>query len=900
MSTKYTTLFEYKLPSFIKDDPAYSRFIDFFKAYYEWFDETYDIYGFGDKLDIDYGFKEFYAYFAADFLPYFPDVDTIAADKIKLLKIVKELYKSKGIPDSFKFLFRALYNKNVEIYETNQYVLKPSDGKWIVPKSIKIKSLHPDFLNIDNFKVFGETSKSIGVIEKSKINGKFIQIYLSNIERVFTSGENIRILDYDNKDVYFLNGEYLKYDDKNKIPTGAVLLSSKIIGSLSSIDINKNRRGKYYKVNDPVVITGGFSLDNISPIGASGYISEVTTGQILNVVVTNGGYGYTLFPNTVIDIVKSDGTVDSVANCIVSLVDTSSPADVGFICDSCIEDNLFTVLGNTTFNFSTPANANTPLNNFLSFTGFSTYPVTAVSVRNGGGGYEEQPVLNFNSTFTANTISKYPQRLEDLGILAPIEIVQSGIGYAANDTISIIGGDGNFAYARINSVNSAGSITSVEYYQDSNNPYSLGGMGYNNSNLPLVQITSQHGANAELTIPSILATGLEYTIETDKIGAITKISLLENGEDYIYTPNVSLRIQDIVITGTNIESIDPDKTIVYQGNLISPTFTSNINSVTSLYFDSETNYQIFSIRIYDYKGNINTNLPLTVYNTETKEDVSILDIKTNYTTSKYKNGIKVFGDGSAIATAKFLNGLIEDEGRYLNSDGQLSAHSVLQNDIYNSSTYILATEKDYDSYKTTINNLLHPIGTHLITRNLLKSNTSFNVYANTVLNSGNNLISVNSSILIQNSNSVFSNSIYIGTSANINSILSVNNNIYITGDTNLNLYSTIKTINSNNIIELSDYVQYKYPNVYNGYTSSNTVIITNENYNDAKYALSAFVFIGDSIILANNNINTIINITGNVLYFANSLNQSGNTSITANVTLIKSLTSNNITIYRSV
>ena len=89
MSTKYTSLFEYKLPAFIRDDPAYSRFIEFFTAYYQWFHDTYDIYGFGGKLDIDSGFNEFYAYYAADFLPYFPDIDTIAADKVKLIKIIK-------------------------------------------------------------------------------------------------------------------------------------------------------------------------------------------------------------------------------------------------------------------------------------------------------------------------------------------------------------------------------------------------------------------------------------------------------------------------------------------------------------------------------------------------------------------------------------------------------------------------------------------------------------------------------------------------------------------------------------------------------------------------------------------------------------------------------------------
>ena len=834
-------------------------------------------------------------------MPYFPDIDTIAADKVKLIKIVKELYKSKGIPDSFKFLFKALYNTNVDIYETSKFVLKASDGKWVVPKSIKIKSLDTNFLNIDNFKIFGETSKSIAVIEKSKVNGKFTQIYVSNIQRLFASGETIRILDYNDKDVYFLNGKYVQYTKTP--PTGSVLLTSKIIGSLSNIDILPKRRGKYYKVGDPVVITGGFNGEISNPIGAVAQVSEVTTGQILNTVITNGGYGYTKFPTTTIDVIDAAGNVDANANCIVSFVDSTSEANVAYISNDLIEDNLFTVIGATTYNFSVPANANTQLKDCLNLIGFSTYPITAVTVRNGGGGYDAEPSLDFKSLFYsyANTVTAYPQNLVELGILAPIQIENQGLGYDANDKITIVGGDGNFAFARIKSITANGSITSVEYYQDTNNPYALGGMGYNNSNLPQVVVASTYGANVKLTIPSILATGAEYTLETDKIGAITRITLNENGEDYNYTPNVSLRIQDIVVTGTNIDAIDPLVCSVFQGALVTPTFFGNIESIKTLYFDPLTNYQIFSFRIYDYKGSINSSLNVAVYDNNTKDIISTLTLQNEYTNTVYKNGIKIYGDGSAVAKATFLNGLIEDEGRYLNSDGQLSAHIMLQDDTYNSSTYILSTEKDYESYKTTIQNLLHPIGTHLITRNLIKSNSNFVIATNTAIQTGLPLINVKTAILIQNSNSVFSNAISVNSSVNIYTIFSANDRIYITGDTNLNVYSTIARVYSNTVVLLQDYVQYKYPNVYNGYTVSNTIVLTNNNYTDTKYSMNTFVSIGDSITLQNNSTsNVIINIIGNTLYFSQNLEQIGTNTNTANVTLIKSLTSNNVTTYISV
>jgi hypothetical protein len=899
MSTKYSTIFASKLPAFIADDPAYSRFVQFFEAYYEWFDDTYDIYGLDGKLDIDSGFEQFYPYFAQDFLPYFPDIDTIAADKVKLIKIVKELYKTKGIPDSFKFLFRALFNAHADVYSTSQFILRPSYGRWLVPKSIKIKSTDSDFLKINNFKVFGETSKSIAVIEQSKVNGKFIQIYLSDIRRLFISGEVITILDYDNNPVYFLNGEYIPYS-KN-LPVTAKKLTSKIIGSLSNVDIVSTRRGAYYKVGDPVVFTSGLNTQLVNPIGAKAIVSETTTGQIQDVVVTNGGYGYRVSPNSSISVPND---TSGKADCRVSVIDGSKGSNVAYISNDCIENQLYVNIGNSNYNFSSTANANTILSNFLNFVEFPTYPITAITVVNGGGGFDAEPILTVESTFAANTnIQTYSQNLKDLGILASIEIINPGHGYTVHDSITISGGDGNFAFAKINSVNtSTGAITSVGYYYNANTPYGLGGMGYTNTNLPTVNVNTSTGANAVLTIPAILGTGVEYTVDTDKIGAITKITLTENGEDYITAPNVSLRVQDIVISGIDIPSeIDTTNSILYQGNYALPTFISNVNSVESVYYNPLTSEKLFSIRVYDYIGTISANNSvLYVYNIDKNQTIELV-LQENYTDTKFTKGIKIYGDGSAKATAKFLNGLIEDSGRYLNNDGQLSSYSVVQSDIYNLSTYVIATEKSYDSYKNILDNLMHPIGSRLVTKNLLKSNASYTFSQNSSVNMGTTLANV-SSLLIQNVNSYYTNTVQIITDLDIDTIFTVNTHIYISGPTNLNVYSTIANINiDSNLLTLTDFVQYKFPNVYSGFTQGNTIILTNgNNYNIDKYSVNTFIRVGDAISTPNNSPQEIINIANNIIYFTNQLNLSGNTSNSAYITVIKELLSNTITTYTTV
>ena len=135
-----------------------------------------------------------------------------------------------------------------------------SDGKWFIPKSVKIKSLDPLFFQTVNLRLFGVSSKTFSTIESVKLSGKYIQLYLSNVERLYYSGEQIKILDSQNKEIYFLHGKIVEYETTP--PTGSEPLVSKIIGSLSSISIDPKFRGQKYKVGDPVSILGGLNPED--------------------------------------------------------------------------------------------------------------------------------------------------------------------------------------------------------------------------------------------------------------------------------------------------------------------------------------------------------------------------------------------------------------------------------------------------------------------------------------------------------------------------------------------------------------------------------------------------------------------------------------------------------------
>ena len=77
-----------------------------------------------------------------------------------------------------------------------------------------------------------------------KKDRRVLTIFISEIQRLFHSGEIIRVVDNNNLDVYFYGGKVYLQDSGVTIPAGATTLSGKIVGVISSIKINPNKRGQ--------------------------------------------------------------------------------------------------------------------------------------------------------------------------------------------------------------------------------------------------------------------------------------------------------------------------------------------------------------------------------------------------------------------------------------------------------------------------------------------------------------------------------------------------------------------------------------------------------------------------------------------------------------------------------
>jgi len=814
---KTSLLIPSQLPEFVRDNPDYATFVTFLQAYYEWMEQTNGV-TYGSKnlpnyYDIDTTLDSFLQYYENDFLSFFPEGSLV--DERKLIKVAKELYQSKGTPASYQFLFRVLYNSDVNLFNASDYILRASDGKWIVTKSLKLASIDPNWLQTINYRLFGTTSKGYATIEDVIIGNTSTQIVLSGIDRNFTSGEFVTVVDIHNSPVLF-NGN---------------TLTSQIIGLLNSVVVDPAHPGSGYNVGDPVVFYGGLNPAVTNPTPASGYISQVSGASITSVNPVYIGQGYRPGSYTSMQIGSGSGT-GSGAYDIATTFDPN-PYYITLVNNDIIGAKANTQIGDgshlVTYNFAnlTSANYNTQLQVALGFPVLNTFGILGTTVTSGGTGYD--------ATTTANATGYYQtaggtlEPLPSLGILAPVQIAAGGINYQVNDKIVFTGGTGYGAHANVTSVLANGAIAQITYVRDPSGAtaYPLGGMGYRTEQLPTISVNTATGSGASLYIPGLVGGDATFTISSTSYGQVQQITLTNAGQDYISAPGISLRVEDLLVKNVNVFNQPKQGDIIYQGSVTSETFTANVNSISINTANSSNSYfSTYNLRTYDYNGLFNPNA--SIYVLRNGVDIGANLQLSNTTTGIYTNGRKIYGNGSAKAIANFLNGIITGAGFYQNADGQPSAYSVLENSTYNNYTYILQVQEALAKYKNTALSFLHPSGMNYNAVNLLKSKGSFTsnmIGEELTIKPLSYLLGTTS--YVANSSPNASNTVVIFTNtsgANVANVVQANSFLTIYTTYGKPYYSKVTGVTSN-IITLQDDWIISVPNVAVASASANSNVI---------------------------------------------------------------------------
>lgn len=134
-----SSLVQSQFPQFVQDD--YPALIAFIEAYYKYLEVEKNPQDILSNLiayaDIDRTLDEFVTKFEKTYLNGLPQ--TVKGDKRTFMKHVSDLYNTKGTEESFRLLFRLLFNEEIEIAYPKQQMLRLSDGKWSQRISVKVQ-----------------------------------------------------------------------------------------------------------------------------------------------------------------------------------------------------------------------------------------------------------------------------------------------------------------------------------------------------------------------------------------------------------------------------------------------------------------------------------------------------------------------------------------------------------------------------------------------------------------------------------------------------------------------------------------------------------------------------------------------------------------------------------------
>lgn len=196
---KTSRFVESQVPSFLVD--MESMIVPFLKAYYEWMDQengiVYDTRRLLDIQDVDKTTSEFTQFFMEEFLPGIPQ--DVLANKSLLLKHAKEIHSSKGSEESFKFLFKILYNEEVEIYYPKDDIFRSSDAIWVIDNVIKVSSIGSTIGSIASRRIFGTESGATAIVDRviTSISGStlYASLFVMSVNGTFILDEAIETRD---------------------------------------------------------------------------------------------------------------------------------------------------------------------------------------------------------------------------------------------------------------------------------------------------------------------------------------------------------------------------------------------------------------------------------------------------------------------------------------------------------------------------------------------------------------------------------------------------------------------------------------------------------------------------------------------------------------------------------
>jgi len=831
---KVSLLINRQVPEFVRDE--YPTFIRFLEAYYEFLENKQT--GKNNDLnvkskdlrylsDVDYSIGQFEDNFFNTFADLLPK--DVQVDKAFLIKQLLPFYLAKGNEQSFKLLFRLLFDEEVEIVQPKSNILRASDGKWVVENAFRItQGVYSSYTANGNtsssatesgntiFKMAQIASSSeIGVYVNGVLQTSGYNVRRESKKVVFntapSANSQVKIL-YNDFDYALLENRKLTgttsgataivervgqktlstgsafelyVNDKtlvgsfengenatlNIIGDNDELINIEVNGLSTLAVINVINGGASYNIGDPVVISGGGATTSAEAI-----VSDVFSGYINKVLIAAGGAGFKTGSNVNLIgatanaslVLAIDGVDTSGANSANSfVVDTSRIANYSSLLISAADYGFP--------NTAISENVNSRIIDALAFSSITSIgPITNVAVLFANAIFAYVPTLDADSAPFINGASE-EQHVLYTKSLGRITINTAGDNYKIGDELVFTNsGNMNFGFgaaAAVLNVSATGAITNVA--------------------LQPPRITGTANAFGTTNV-TVIGTGT-YFLDELRVG--DRI-IINNESRYIntITSNTSLTVN----ANFNSATTGLPKKIGLHGLL----------PVGGINYDKT---KLPSITVSSIAG-ANANLSVTCLMGD-GEDLTasadqnpgaVLAIRIINPGAGYQSPptIDLTNKGSGTATA---NSVIEPSyvsfpGNWKTSDGILSsAERVMQGrNYYIDYAYVLSSKVEFSKFKELFKNLIHPAGfkqyaDFRIDEIVAANNISINSYSSNVISG---TVNVNSSIYVTGTNTLFNiantnNVITIGTQIAVNSEIRYINAIYSNGTMTVNSAFTI-------------------------------------------------------------------------------------------------------------
>lgn len=831
---KVSLLINRQVPEFVRDE--YPTFIRFLEAYYEFLENKQT--GKNNDLnvkskdlrylsDVDYSIGQFEDNFFNTFADLLPK--DVQVDKAFLIKQLLPFYLAKGNEQSFKLLFRLLFDEEVEIVQPKSNILRASDGKWVVENAFRItQGVYSSYTANGNtsstatesgntiFKMAQVASSSeIGVYVNDVLQTSGYNVRRESKKVVFntapSANSQVKIL-YNDFDYALLENRKLTgttsgataivervgqktlstgsafelyVNDKtlvgsfengenatlNIIGDNDELINIEVNGLSTLAVINVINGGASYNIGDPVVISGGGATTSAEAI-----VSDVFSGYINKVLIAAGGAGFKTGSNVNLIgatanaslVLAIDGVDTSGANSANSfVVDTSRIANYSSLLISAADYGFP--------NTAISENVNSRIIDALAFSSITSIgPITNVAVLFANAIFAYVPTLDADSAPFINGASE-EQHVLYTKSLGRITINTAGDNYKIGDELVFTNsGNMNFGFgaaAAVLNVSATGAITNVA--------------------LQPPRITGTANAFGTTNV-TVIGTGT-YFLDELRVG--DRI-IINNESRYIntITSNTSLTVN----ANFNSATTGLPKKIGLHGLL----------PVGGINYDKT---KLPSITVSSIAG-ANANLSVTCLMGD-GEDLTasadqnpgaVLAIRIINPGAGYQSPptIDLTNKGSGTATA---NSVIEPSyvsfpGNWKTSDGILSsAERVMQGrNYYIDYAYVLSSKVEFSKFKELFKNLIHPAGfkqyaDFRIDEIVAANNISINSYSSNVISG---TVNVNSSIYVTGTNTLFNiantnNVITIGTQIAVNSEIRYINAIYSNGTMTVNSAFTI-------------------------------------------------------------------------------------------------------------